>query len=370
MEEIRGPLPPSHLQLGYPRYPKKAGPGPLNKFLRNLRNSQVRLTGYLQLRNAIANELRELADTFPRCRWIWASCVRQFRISKTLTRNQLTTMSIRLQFGNIDARWLLAWDTKIRVSTWPTTPALLGVELLWQFAKFFTAYGNSGTTKPVTNPTNDAIRAIGLLKNKTAESTGYACRRPEIRNLTQLPGNSTKLTQMAKTEALSRSGATRLLVGELPGNGDKLNIIRPSQGPIRSVAAGVRNYLRFCTMTDSAALPPSTGKIRRRIATFKTGETFDIYIDLVCKAAIPLGHDDAWLTPGNPPARNRSKKSPGQNHRFPKLYYGIRRHAFDPAPGLEEQHWHDFLPLLHAPPPLRCRRKLYNIRRPTVTVNF
>ena len=50
-------------------------------------------------------------------------------------------------------------------------------------------------------------------------------------------------------------------------------------------------------MADSAPPLPSSGTVRSRSATSNTGETFGIYINHVRKAAILLGHDDAWLTP-------------------------------------------------------------------------
>ena len=50
-------------------------------------------------------------------------------------------------------------------------------------------------------------------------------------------------------------------------------------------------------MTDSTAPPPSSGTIRRWVATFNPGKTFGLYINHVRKAAILHGHDDAWLTP-------------------------------------------------------------------------
>ena len=44
---------------------------------------------------------------FHRYWWIWAACVRQFRIHETLTWDELTTMATQLKLGNLDAPWLL-----------------------------------------------------------------------------------------------------------------------------------------------------------------------------------------------------------------------------------------------------------------------
>ena len=122
-------------------------------------------------------------------------------------------------------------------------------------------------------------------------------RGAELRTFPQLPDNFNKLTPMAQTDALQRSGASLHLRNEFLENGEKLNIMRTVQGSARSVASGINNYLRFCTMADSTPFPPSSGTIRRWITTFNTGGTFGLYINHVRKDAILLGRDDAWLTP-------------------------------------------------------------------------
>ena len=50
---------------------------------------------------------------------------------------------------------------------------------------------------------------------------------------------------MARTDALQRSGAPIHLRNEFPENGAKLNILRPVQCSVRSVASGINKYLRF-----------------------------------------------------------------------------------------------------------------------------
>ena len=102
---------------------------------------------------------------------------------------------------------------------------------------------------------------------------------------------------MAKTESLCRSGAPKRLVNEFLDNGSKRNILRSAQGAIRPLASGISNYIRFCTLAASAAFPPSTGSVRRWVASFKPGETFGLYINLASKADILIGRDTAWITP-------------------------------------------------------------------------
>ena len=113
----------------------------------------------------------------------------------------------------------------------------------------------------------------------------------------QLPDNYSKLTPMAKTDALGKSGAPQHLVNEFLDNGAKLDILRSAQGSLRSVASGINNYRRFCTLAKSTAFPASTGTVRRWITTFNPGKTYGLSINHVRKAATPPGHDDAWLTP-------------------------------------------------------------------------
>ena len=179
-----------------------------------------------------------------------------------------THCAIRLQLGNFDTPWILEGATKIRVATWSPTQPLRGVELLWRFAKWSAAVGNSGPSQPVTNPVNDVPPPARHRTSSKQNHRIYWANQTRLRNLTQLPGNFDKLTPMAKTEALNRPGAPQHMVNEFMDSGARLNIL-PAHGPIRSVAPGIHNYARFCAMADSAAFPPSTGAIRRRRRNFQ-----------------------------------------------------------------------------------------------------
>ena len=53
-----------------------------------------------------------------------------------------------------------------------------------------------------------------------------------------------------------RPAAPQPLVSEFLDNGTKLNILRSAQGVLLSLASGINNYPRFCTMADSTAFPP------------------------------------------------------------------------------------------------------------------
>ena len=144
-------------------------------------------------------------------------------------------------------------------------------------------------------------------------------RDSELRTLMQLPGNLNKLTPEAKADALQNRGASLHLLNEFPENGSKLNMLRAVQGSPRSVASSVNNYIRFCTMADSTSFPPSSGTIRRWIATCNPGKTFGHYINHVRKAAILLGHDDAWLTPDIRLIAKGIRNAADERFAFPKF---------------------------------------------------
>ena len=163
----------------------------------------------------------------------------------------------------------------------------------------------------------------------------------------QLPGNFSKLTPMAKTDDLHRSGTPLNLRNQVLGNGAELNILRSAQGSLRPVASGINNCLRFCTMADSTAFHPSSRTIRRRIATFNTGKTFGLYINHVRKAAIILGRDDAWLTPEVRLISRGVRNAQDKSFAPPHLYNDIRCHAYSPRPGAAAQHGRDCLTLIH-----------------------
>ena len=224
---------------------QKVGSTPLNKFPQNLRNAGFPQTAYAQLKSSILNGLREIEEELPRRWWIWSACVRQFKLSETMTWGALMHLVRTVQLEFFDTPAILALATKPRVEAWASDPEFLGIDLLWQCAKCFTADGNSGPSTPDSNPTTDARKVVSMLKHKTIESTGYMKRDAELRTLMQLPGNFNKLTPMAKTDALFQSRASQHLKDEFLENGAKLNTIRAVQGSLRSVASGINNYLRY-----------------------------------------------------------------------------------------------------------------------------
>ena len=69
-----------------------------------------------------------------------------------------------------------------------------------------------------------------------------------------------------------------------------------SMGPLRSAAAGISTYIRFCKMANNGTFQPSSGIIRKWSAPFNHGKTFGLYINHVRKATILLNCDDGWLT--------------------------------------------------------------------------
>ena len=209
---------------------RKVGSDPLNKFLQNTRNACIPQAGYLQLKNVILNRDRELVDDIPRQWRIWADCIRQFRLCETTTWGELPNMIRLLQLGHFDTPGLLAGATKPRVAAWSGTPEFYGIELIRQCARCFTADANSGPSLPENNPTFDAIRAAGLLKNKTVEAAGYMKRDIELRTFARLPVNFNKLTPTAKTDALRMYGESAHIRNEFLENGGQTEHLADLRG--------------------------------------------------------------------------------------------------------------------------------------------
>ena len=274
---------------------RRVGSGPLNKFLQNLRNAGYPKNAYTQLKNSILNGLREIEDELPKHWWLWSACIRQYKLSETMTWGNLTHLVRTVQLEFFDTPAILATATKPRVEAWASDPEFYGISLLWQCAKCFTADGNSGPVTPGVDPTTEARKIVTMIKHKTIDSTGYKKRDTELRALLQLPDNFDRLTPMAKTDALYISRASQHLKDEFFENGAKLNMLRAVQGSLRSVASGINNYLRYCTTNNATPFPPSTGTIRRWSTTFNPGKTFCLYTNHVRKAATLLGHDDSWF---------------------------------------------------------------------------
>ena len=105
---------------------RAVGSDPRNKPLQNLRKHKVAQKEYLHMRNIISKGLHHCGAKFSRYWWIWAACVRQFRIHETLTWNELTTTAHQIQRENFDAPWLLAGTPARKLATWSSPTALRG----------------------------------------------------------------------------------------------------------------------------------------------------------------------------------------------------------------------------------------------------
>ena len=274
---------------------QKVGSKPLNKFLQNLRNAGYPQNAYLQLKNAILNGLRELEDDLPKHWWLWSACIRQYKLSETMTWGHLTHLVRTVQIEFFDTPANLATATKPRVEAWASDPEFDGISLLWQCTRCFTADGNSGQVTPTSDPTIEGRRIVAMIKHKTIDQTEYMKRDTELRSLLQLPDTFERLTPLAKTNALHMSRASQHLKDEFFENGAKLNMLRAVQGSLRSVASGINNYLRYCATNNATPFPPSIGTVRRWSTTFNPGKTYCLYTNHVKKASLLLGHGDAWF---------------------------------------------------------------------------
>ena len=100
---------------------RKVGSGPLSKFLQNIRRAGIPQTGYAQLKNTILNGLRELVEGLSRRWWLWATCIRQFRLFETMTWGELSSMIRLLQLGHFDPP--ASWPVQPNQG-WPPGPQL------------------------------------------------------------------------------------------------------------------------------------------------------------------------------------------------------------------------------------------------------
>ena len=106
-----------------------------------------------------------------------------------------------------------------------------------------------------------------------------------------LPTNFEFLTPLAREMALAQSSSPGRVIHECPGHRAQTDIPRALKGSVRSVASGVKFYLRFCDTMGAPEFPAIQETVRRWSATFNPGKTYGLYINHIKKADLTQGNE-------------------------------------------------------------------------------
>ena len=115
------------------------------------------------------------------------------------------------------------------------------------------------------------------LRGVTIEVADIYLSYQEYKQMIQLEPNFDKPTHTKRTERLGDHHLDRHIVDLLLKTCHKLNIIRAFKGSLPSVASGINNYIRFCTMVRRPFFPVDEDTAELWSATFNPGKTFKIY---------------------------------------------------------------------------------------------
>ena len=92
------------------------------------------------------------------------------------------------------------------------------------------------------------------------------------------PAGYDQLTPGNKTKWLVNCTAPSLLLDAFIQKGRDLNLLRATQGPLRSATSGIRSYANFCTSRDRPWFPLTETTVKEWSTTFNHGRTFQMYL--------------------------------------------------------------------------------------------
>ena len=146
--------------------------------------------------------------------------------------------------------------------------------MLWPASKCQFGYANQGETRKFHRKQALLPTLLGKTIGKTAEQTKtYADFYNAVKSLKR-PPDFHHLTPWAKVAALAQTRADPAQILDMLALGADLNIIRAVKKSLPSARSGVRSYLKFGTLLNRPAPPPTAETVQLRIATFNPGKTF------------------------------------------------------------------------------------------------
>ena len=149
---------------------------------------------------------------------------------------------------------------------------------------------------PLTGQTNVEL-LVDQIRAKNIDGAKIAQGKKSLAKRIGAPADFDQLAHGGETKWMVNSTAPSILLDSFIQKGRELNVMRATQGSIRSVASGIRRYANFCTARDRHWFPPTETTVKEWRATFNHGRAFQMYLRRLQKASFLLDQPINWMTP-------------------------------------------------------------------------
>ena len=197
-------------------------------------------------------------------------------------------------------------------------PSMCGpIVLLWQAARSLGQSVGANTTQ--LQLMAEPSRLVGAIRAGSVEGTPLAHAREACKRSLGLHESFEQLAPAAKARALTRVTADSSALSRFLDVSAQLNVLQLVRSSLPSVAAGVQNYINFCTLLQTPPFPPTATGILRWSAIFSAGRAFGMYVRHVEKACILLGLGVDWRSAAVQAAINGLAHAPRVRSRFSNI---------------------------------------------------
>ena len=265
-----------------------------------------------------------LPDTItPRDWGIWADLVNRYNRFETPNLEDLAHMALKLQQSRIWNPVGLAGLDKDEIFAHSDALGNGGhASPLWQAARCFNEHKQPGQIHLRLDLINmDIDKMLRKFQKRKIPDTEIYKEYGRMWRSIELPGNLDDLAPLLRKKALARSSAMGRDIGTFSKSAERTNVSRSTQGPLKSVASGIRNYVRFCALLGMEPFPPTETTVRSWGALFKPGRTFKNYLAHLKKACFPLEVDTRWDTPAVRTIAQGIENAHGRSFGFPNFRF-------------------------------------------------
>ena len=281
-----------------PATAKAIGWEKLNGLLHQIRNQVLPGGAYRVFADMIAHASDPCVPILHTQWELWKTVIVKYHLFEIADLQSWTSLVARLDTKSVRTPWELqrAEFRELNEVDWGAdNPDML--LRLWQAARQQATPGTVSLPAALYTPKPDFQQLILSLRkdhiDSTQISTGYLNLRTEL----GIRENSELLSNSAKCEALTATGADRALVLRLLNLIAQRNTVRVFADSLRSAASGMQSYKNFCDFTGRPPFLVGPDTILLRSGLFRPGETFGLYLSHVMKAVILLRYPSDWLSP-------------------------------------------------------------------------
>ena len=271
-----------------------------------------RLNGLLhQIRNQVlaGEAYRVFADMIARAsdpgvpilhtQWeLWKTVIAKYHLFEIADLQSWTSLVARLDTKSVRTPWDLhriEFRELNEIDWGADNPDML--LWLWQAARQQATPGTVSPPVALYTPQPGFRKLILSLRKDHIDSTQISMGYLNLWAELGVRENSELLSNSAKCEALTATGAGRTSILRLLNLSAQRNTVRVFAGSLRIAASAMQSFKNFCDFTGRPPFPVCPDTILLWGGLFRPGKTFGLYLSHVMKAVALLRYPSGWFSP-------------------------------------------------------------------------